>query len=112
MEVLHNPDTGVFMKTPVHLDRLKMAYIREQPTPYFRSRVETCKNDQQNDGRNDAHAVHNLDASGETLISDKPTVDYVDPNLRQSSRTHEVHVYYGFGLNPEEVISSEDDFLR
>ena len=58
MAVLHNPDTGVFMKTPVHLGPLKMAYIRElQPTPYFRSRVATCENSQQNDGRNGAQGV-------------------------------------------------------
>ena len=46
--VLRNPDTGVCVKTPVHLDRLKMAYVREpQPTPYFMSRVATCENGQQ-----------------------------------------------------------------
>ena len=116
MAVLCNPDTGVCMKTPVYLDRLKMAYIREpQPTPYFMSRVATCENGQQTDGQNDAQAVQNVDDNGETLLnqqltSDEQTVDYVVPNLRQSSRTHKVPERYGFGLNPEEVISSEDGF--
>ena len=91
------------MKTPVHLGRL--------------SRGAACENCQQNDGPNDTQALQNLDGNEETpfnqqLTSDEPTVDYVVPNLRQSSRTHEVHVYYGFCLNPGEVISSEDGFLR
>ena len=116
MAVLRNPDTGVCMKTPVYLDGLKMAYIREpQPTPYFMSRVATCENGQQTDGQNDAQAVQNVDDKGETLLnqqltSDEQTVDYVVPNLRQSSRTHKVPERYGFGLNPEEVMSSEDGF--
>ena len=116
MAVLRNPDTGVCMKTPVYLDRLKMAYIREpQPTPYFMSRVATCENGQQTDGQNDAQAVQNVDDNGGTLLnqqltSDEQTVDYVVPNLRQSSRTHKVPERYGFGLNPEEDISSEDSF--
>ena len=42
--------------------------------------------------------------------SDEQNVDYVVPNLGQSSRTHKVPDRYGFGLNPEEVISSEDGF--
>ena len=95
-----------------------MAYtcIREpQRTPYFMSRVATCRNGQQTDGQNDAQAVQNVDNNGEALLniqltSDEQTVDYDVPNLRQSSRTHKVPEHYGFGLNPEEVISSEDGF--
>ena len=35
MAVLRNPDTGLCLERPVHLNRLKMAYVREpQPTPY------------------------------------------------------------------------------
>ena len=116
MAVLRNPDTGVCLKTPVYLDRLKMAYVREpQPTPYFMSRVATCENGQQTDGPNDAQNMQNVDSNRGTLLNEQPTsdeqtVDYVVPNLRQSSRTHKVPDRYGFGLNPEEVISSEDGF--
>ena len=114
MAVLRNPDTGVCMKTHVHLDRLKMAYIREpQPTPYFMSRVATCENGQQTNGENNAQSVQNVDDNGGTLLNQKPTsdeqtIDCVVQNLRQSSRTHKVPERYGFGLNSEEVISSED----
>ena len=114
--VLCNPDTVVCMKTPVHLDQLKMAYIFEpRSTPYFMSCVATSENGQQTDGQNDVQAVQNVDDNGGTLLkqqltSDQQTVDYVVPNLRPSSRTHKVPERYGFGLIPEEVISSKNCF--
>ena len=44
MVALNNPHTGRKLKTPVHLDRLKMAYVREpNPVPYFVDRVITQK---------------------------------------------------------------------
>ena len=36
---LRNSETGTLVKNPVHLNHLKMAYVREpQPTPYFLSK--------------------------------------------------------------------------
>ena len=38
--LLRNPDTNICLKTPVYIDSLKMAYVREpNPTPYFVSKV-------------------------------------------------------------------------
>ena len=75
--------------------------------------IATCENGQQTDGPNDVQLMQNVDANRarllyEQLKSDKQTVDHVVPNLRQSSRTHKVPDRYGFCLNLEEVISSED----
>ena len=59
--------------------------------------------------------MQNVDDNGGTLLnqqltSDQQAVDYVVPNLRQSSLTHKVPAQYGFGLIHEEVISSKDCF--
>ena len=44
MFLLRNPDNGTIHKSEVHIDRLKMAYVREsEPTPYFLSKVVTAE---------------------------------------------------------------------
>ncbi|MCG8077951.1 MAG: DDE-type integrase/transposase/recombinase, partial [Candidatus Thiodiazotropha taylori] len=44
MVLLRNPDNGTVHKSEVHIDRLKMAYVREpDPTPYFLSKVVTAE---------------------------------------------------------------------
>ena len=79
------------------------------------SRVSNCENGQQSGGPNNAQDMQNVDTNRGTLLNEQPTseeetVDYVVPNLRQSSGTNKVPDRYGFGLNPEEIISSEDGF--
>ena len=44
MFLLRNPENGTICKSEVHLDSLKMAYIRKpEPTPYFLSKVVTAE---------------------------------------------------------------------
>ncbi len=94
MVELRNPETGACHKTPVHLDRLKMAYVREpQPTPYFLNKVVTNDNGQQVDKRGDSQNVH-TDRTGikgvqtnEASPTDEQTVDYTVHLPRRSTRT-------------------------
>lgn len=115
MVVLRNPDTGVCRKTPVHLDRLKMAYVREpQPTPYFMSRVATCENGQQTDGQKDAQNVLHADKPvadpNENSTADEQTVDYAVPHLQRSTRIHNPPDRLGVNVNPDAVLTSDDCF--
>lgn len=114
MAVLRNPDTGLCLERPVHLNRLKMAYVREpQPTPYLMSRVATCENGQQTDGQNDIQGLDNRQETSQNanLTSDEQTVDYVVPNLRQSTRARNPPDRFGLVINPDAVISSDDGFI-
>ena len=46
MILLKDPDTGRFQQNPVHMNRLKMAYVRRpNPSPYFLDHVISNTND-------------------------------------------------------------------
>lgn len=114
--VLRNPDTGICLKTPVHLNRLKMAYVREpQPIPYFMSRVATCENGQQTDAQIDPQVIQNADDKQTALHkagsqTDEQTVEYTVPDLRRSARVRKPPNRLGMNVNLNNILSSSDGF--
>ena len=87
--LLCNPDTNICLKTPVYIDRLNMAYVREpNPTPYFMSKVVTHEQGPQTDRHtNDQSALMNdQHATAEAEVqTDEQTVEYTVPDLRRST---------------------------
>ena len=99
MVSLKNPETNKSLKNAVHLDRLKMAYIREpNPVPYFADKVVTNKFTTQYSNTSTQtydNAVNNDD--DEKSNSDDKQVD--EPaHARQSKRVRKQPDRYGMPI--------------
>ena len=76
LAILRNPDTNVCLKTPVHFNRLKMAYLREpNPIPYFMSKVVTREHAQQTDTCTDAQSAHNVSDRHDVTVNAEALTD-------------------------------------
>ena len=103
--LLRNPETGTIQKSSVHLDRLKMAYVRQpNPSSYFLGKVVTCENGQHHDPEPLSPNVQAKNNMAE--LSDRqsavPRDDTDHPGqltVRRSSRTRKLPDRYGVALD-------------
>lgn len=88
---IRNIENGQLLKTPVHINRLKMAYVRQpNPSPYFIPKVETCEVVQPN----------------EQIIDQKDKK--CTPAIPRSSRQRKEPDRLGLTVNLSDVMSSDD----
>ena len=98
MVTLINPETGRKQKSPVHLDRLKMAFVREpNPVPYFVDRVVTKINDPKTESEGTLQEnLLSSQHSSEGNISDPiSTLEQDQSPLRRSDRVTKPVQRYG-----------------
>lgn len=116
MYVLRNPENGTIHKLPVHIDRLRMAYVREpEPTPYFLSKVVTAETVQPvkvtEATPRDVPAKEPRDQSDDGQLSALPHDNITnDPTVRRSSRTRKPPDRFGVYLDVDSALSDEGVF--
>lgn len=100
LAVLKNPETGNMLKNPIHLDRLKMAYVRvPAPQSFFEPKVVTK-----------TKISEEQDTSGnvQTQLVSRPT-ETKQP--RRSDRRKKKPEKYGVFVNPSELSASDETSL-
>ena len=100
--ILRNLETGQLLKNPVHLNRLKMAYVREpEPKSYFLPTVVTT----------DQTVLNENDITVPEVVTKDNLAPQVPENnvpIRRSSRIRNQPNRLGIQINLSDVMSSED----
>lgn len=107
--LLRNSETGKVQKSSVHLDRLKMAYVRQpDPTPYFLGKIVTYENGQNDDTENispNVHTENNMTVSPDMTVPSANNSQSDRQVVRRSSRTRKAPDR--FGVKVDDVLSDE-----
>ena len=106
--ILREPQSTKCMTNPVHLNRLKMAYVRE-PTlkPYFLGKVVTCENNPQVTRDSiETQPVNNEENKSMSEIKMNRDVD-----LRRSCRNRKPPERYGNPVDLDIILSSDDGIM-
>ena len=112
--LLKNPATGRCQRHPIHINRLKMAYVRESnPSPYFLDRVVTNGVGDRLPSPDISEAISNRGAStvsDNSTVGNKPHGSSQLPRqpLRRSTRLRTRPSYYLEPIAPSAVLSSSE----
>jgi hypothetical protein len=106
--ILGDPQSTKCMTNPVHLNRLKMAYVREPtPKPYFLGKVVTCENNPQVTRDSiKTQPVNNEETESRSEIGMNGDVE-----LRRSCRNRKPPERYGNPVDLEVILSSDDGIM-
>ena len=120
MAILKNPQSNTNLKHPIHLDRLKMAFVREpNPCPYFLDKVTTNVHDLSNlEGHNTAteqeqvqQVKSEIKEPEDPSVAESPQATIADPP-RRSARQRQKPDRFQAGDHNQDCIYSSNDIVQ
>ena len=106
--ILRDPPSTKCLTNPVHLNRLKMAYVREPtPKPYFLGKVVTCENNPQVT----RDSIKSQPVNNEENQSRLEIKLNGDVELCRSCRNRKPPDRHGYPVDLDVILSSDDGIM-